>query len=756
MSDFLFSFLRNPAFLLGTLAAAIPVVIHLIYKKKAPELHFSTLRFLKLSVERTSHRQRLQDLLLLILRMLLFGLLALALAKPYIRSGGFLRGRGSTASVAIVMDNSYSMACEHEGRSRYSRAKELAQGILKELGDDDSAAMIFTSGRESIRTRAADADAAKGNGTAVRFGTLTHDIDSIYEAVASSEVSSEQGSVIAALRYAYELMAESQDVNREIHVLTDMQALSWSETRGGSLEEVSKEVPVVVVNCGRDDYRNLAITDVSIRSRGKAAGVPVTIQARVFNASMSPQRTAVALFLGQEKRQSRPLEVEANAAAVVSFACVFDKPGAHTGHLALETDDSLPIDNQRHFQIDVTKKIRVLLVSDARSAVEFLNEDFYLKTALDPYYDQPELSRSVVEPIPMDWDKLDEAALKISAAAFLLNIREFSRTRARMLARYVDDGGNLVVFLGDRVSRASYMRSLNETEGLVVKHEGLLPAVLGNSVGDAGQREKYVKLGDLDYLHPVFQTFRGLPESFFEKVHLYQWYELTVPHGSASKILATLDDGKPFMVAKRFGRGNVFLFCTSASAKWGNLPATPFFLPLVHQLVYYLTAATEQKGNYIAGSPVRFPISGDPKKFAVQVTDPIGRTIRLVPPKENPGEALVMEDTHATGVYHYTGSTPKGAAMEGVFVTNPDPDEGDLKTTTNEEVRNTLGTEKVYFAADTKEIAKVTARLREGFQLWNLLLFIVLGIALGECFLANKTKPEGARSRSGRAAVLTS
>ena len=758
MFGLLSAFFINPLFLLGAATAAIPLIIHLIYKKKAPELLFSTLRFLRLSVERTSHRQRLQDLMLLILRMLLFGLLAIALAKPFIRSGSLFRGHGSTTSVAIVMDNSYSMACELEGRSRYSRAKELAQGILKGLDENqDSVALVFTSGRESVRTRSAkDKTQGEKSEGVVRFGVLTHKINSIYEAVVSSEVSSEQGNVLAAIHYAYGLMAESKDANKEIYVLTDMQSLSWSEARADWSEDVPKDIPLVIANCGREGYKNLAITDVSIRSRGRAVGIPVTIQARIFNAGMTAQRTAVGLYVKQQKQQFRSVEIEPAAAAAVSFVYVFDEPGAHTGYIALETDDSLPVDNKRYFQIDVTKKIKALLATDARSAVEFLNDDFYLKTALDPYYDRPELSRSVIAPVPIDWDKVDEAELKTSDVTFLLNIREFSRTRARMLARYVDGGGNIVIFLGDRVSRASYMRSLNHTKGLIEKLGGLLPAEIGSVMGDATQREKFMKLGDLDYLHPVFQTFRGLPSSFFEKVHLYQWYELIVPQGSSSQILGTLEDGKPFLVAKRFGQGNVFLFCASAGAKWGNLPATPFFLPLVHQIVYYLTAATEQKGDYVAGSPVRFPVMGDPSKFTVQVTDPIGRVTQLSLPKKSKAKSVVFEDTHATGVYHYSVSTPKGAAQEGVFVINPDPDECDLKTITNKDVRNILGTEKVYFVSEPKEIRKITSRLRQGLQLWNLVLFIVLGIAIFECFLANKTKPEGETPRMRRAAVLAS
>ena len=97
-----------PLFLLAALAGLIPVLVHLIHRQKAREFRFSTLRFLRVSVQRTRRRKYVEDLSLLALRVAVLLLIALGLARPAISSLGGLWGRGQTRAIAIVVDNSAS------------------------------------------------------------------------------------------------------------------------------------------------------------------------------------------------------------------------------------------------------------------------------------------------------------------------------------------------------------------------------------------------------------------------------------------------------------------------------------------------------------------------------------------------------------------------------------------------------------------------------------------------------------------------
>ena len=57
-----------PAFLLGGLAAAVPILLHFFARDRAPRLPFSDVRFLERAFVRRDRRRRLRELLLLALR----------------------------------------------------------------------------------------------------------------------------------------------------------------------------------------------------------------------------------------------------------------------------------------------------------------------------------------------------------------------------------------------------------------------------------------------------------------------------------------------------------------------------------------------------------------------------------------------------------------------------------------------------------------------------------------------------------------
>src|SRR5712691_4012480 len=108
MFDFLGSFtLLNSWYLIGLLAAAIPLIIHLSRSKRTKKLRFSTTRFFTDQFLRSYRMSRLKEILLLLTRMALFALLAMALARPFIfpKGGGGMGGSGPR-TVVLVLDDS--------------------------------------------------------------------------------------------------------------------------------------------------------------------------------------------------------------------------------------------------------------------------------------------------------------------------------------------------------------------------------------------------------------------------------------------------------------------------------------------------------------------------------------------------------------------------------------------------------------------------------------------------------------------------
>ncbi|NUN22837.1 MAG: BatA domain-containing protein, partial [Candidatus Jettenia caeni] len=124
----------NPLLLLGILGASIPVIIHLINKKKAISHRFAAIDFLLQTNKRISVKFKLRQLILLILRASLIIFLALALAKPFLKTfGGGVAEKNVPTSNVIIVDDSYSMQYVSNSESFFASAKTAAKKIIDSL-----------------------------------------------------------------------------------------------------------------------------------------------------------------------------------------------------------------------------------------------------------------------------------------------------------------------------------------------------------------------------------------------------------------------------------------------------------------------------------------------------------------------------------------------------------------------------------------------------------------------------------------------
>lgn len=125
--DFLFA-----AGLAALPLAALPVLLHMLFRRKSPVIQFPTLRFIKSSIQQTAARKKIQRWILLACRILLLALLIFAIAQPVTQiSAGW--GQSTPSFVAaIVVDTTYSMEMKVEDHAVLDRANDTISELLKE------------------------------------------------------------------------------------------------------------------------------------------------------------------------------------------------------------------------------------------------------------------------------------------------------------------------------------------------------------------------------------------------------------------------------------------------------------------------------------------------------------------------------------------------------------------------------------------------------------------------------------------------
>src|ERR671919_584735 len=147
-------FFLHPIYLFGLLAASLPILIHLLNRRRLKRVRFPAVRFVLLSQKRISRSYRLRHWLLLALRTLAVIVLALLLANPIFQTGAGLFAGGGPVSLVVLLDNSLSMTWSADGNG-FKQAKEAARLLISSLNDGDRAALIPTNvdGKELFRLK---------------------------------------------------------------------------------------------------------------------------------------------------------------------------------------------------------------------------------------------------------------------------------------------------------------------------------------------------------------------------------------------------------------------------------------------------------------------------------------------------------------------------------------------------------------------------------------------------------------------------
>src|SRR6185369_15800378 len=114
----------NPILLAGLAAVSIPIIIHLLNRRKFRKVAWAAMRFLQNAIEQNQRRMRIEDMILLALRCLLLPLLALTLARPAILSESAGAFGQSKVTGVIILDNSRSMGMSDGVATRFEKARK--------------------------------------------------------------------------------------------------------------------------------------------------------------------------------------------------------------------------------------------------------------------------------------------------------------------------------------------------------------------------------------------------------------------------------------------------------------------------------------------------------------------------------------------------------------------------------------------------------------------------------------------------------
>lgn len=701
-------------------AAALPLLIHLWTRRQFRETRWAAMTFLLAAMQKHSRRIKLEQWLLLALRIAIPIVLALALSNPQQIGSAIWRGLtgqglSDRGHCLLVIDGSFSMDFRNAGVSRFDEARRLASEVIdgNPQGTGHSLLLMAQSTQTIIGDPAFEANDVKQELAALQ---LTHG----------------GANLLNTLQTIEQTLAEAEKKHgvlpqRRVIFFTDLGKNTWAEVstpeclqRLAKLEE--KGIDVSLTDVGQTAATNQAITELVAESPWVTLHDTTSFRVDLKNetaagatATLAPQRVTVALFVDGQRVNEQRVDLPTNGRASLSFAQRLDSPGEHVIEAVL-LDDQLPVDNHRWRWVTVRRALSVLCIEGRYGEAD------YLMLALRPQKDDS----AKIEVRRATESELIEGDLQQYDIVALCNVGRLSQNEGNVLRQYTERGGNLFVLLGDQVQAASYNERL-------AGDKPLLPAEIG-----AVQRGNELRIDPLQYRHPLVAAFRGHQRSGLLTTPVWTYHQLQPL--AESQLALSLSTGDPVLLAREFGRGRCLLLALATSPlsldrtidpprPWSSLSTWPSFPPLMQEAAAYVASKAERDRtvdvwqpaegiiNAALSKPVVLLKKPDGSEDRLAVTDDQGRTRWQLPGQPRSG-ALTLHSTDA--------GEPKLASV----VVNPDIRESNLERLAADALPETLRT-------TTANPSSATASQFGPPKSWfRELLLGVFGLLLAESLVA--------------------
>src|SRR5688572_29913603 len=680
-----------PLFLAGLVALAVPIFVHLTHKERKDVVVFPSLMFLTKIPYQAVRRQRIRHWLLFALRCLALILLALAFARPFLPSAATaapVRGVGARELV-ILLDRSYSMSYG----DRWARAVDAARRAIVGLSGDDRASLVLF------------------DGTATAVTEPTADRAILGAALETAKPGAGITRYEPAFRLAQRVLVESELPRREVLVISDFQRVGWD---GRDSPALPAGTTIERVDMSAATTSNIAVTAVDFRRDYAEDRERVAITARLVNRSAEARpRQSVSLELNGRRVETKQVDLAPNAAATVDFAPA-PLPSGTTRGVVRSADDALVRDNAFFFAISRGQALSVLVIDHREGGAP---RSLYVERALG-IGSQPNFRVTTKRLGSVTASDLVDRSL------VLINDSDLPGGElGRRLVEYVNNGGGLLVALGDRSApreRPAYAAEL-------------LPATADAPIDRTTDRGG--TLGYIDRSHPIFEVFSAPRSGDFSTPRFFRYRSVTP--GPGDEQLARFDDGHIALLERKVGRGRVIVFTSSFDGIWNDLPLQPVFLPVAHQLAKYAAAYADERPwsvvGQVANLPGIFRDSAGPAGMAGEVeyvaVAPSGERTRLA------GTTRRTVELTEQGFYEMQRVGSRGEPR--VVAVNVDLAESDL---TAVEPQLLTGAMVAGAAADTTAGAEASTPVdierRQGF--WWYLLAAVLLLLVAETMLSNQ------------------
>jgi len=642
----------NPVFLWSLIGVGVPFAIHFFGRRKNKNLPFSYIKFLKLSRIKTFRVKQIEEFLILLLRTLIVTFLLLSLANPVSKSSFLVKGR---KYAVFLIDNSMSLSA-NRGKT-WNEMKKIIKSVLTNMGRNTFVSLIFTDGS---------------------YFPFSMDLKGIEKLINEKETSYCKGNLLWGIEKGKEILTRKEG-RKILFIFSDMQKNLWKEIENKEIDFGKIDVYLVRVETTVKD--NLAIKYV--RKKGKERYVCGIV-------NFGKRELAGNLIVSETGKVLKTFSILPRKEKVLSF----NLSGREKSTFKIEISDVLLPDNFFYFNERRKKIEKVLIITKNPSASRFI------KNALLSLSPLQEIEIEEISPL-----KTSDVFLSKFRFIFIVDAGRLKKDFINSLHSYVENGGNVLFFAGDRVNPVNF----NEDWMLREKNIFLMPAELKEKIFFRNP-EKVVWV---DVKSDIFSDFGADVYQFFRNVNFWKIFSVKNKEGN---ILMETQGGYSLIIQKSIGKGNIILFTFIPEDTWTNFHLRVFFPVMIGKTVEALKETTGFM-SFFAGKKITMEF---PEKYEkVELISPDGK-IEKIKQRNNR-----IEFTPEIPGFWKLRLYKKNQEIEKIISVNVEWEEGNLKEINLEKIKSSLKGKIHFVEGKPEEIEGIftTNDLTELFILIAFLLF---------------------------------
>jgi hypothetical protein len=719
----------NALLLGGTVAGFIPLAVHLLHRRKRKTLPWGAMQFLIAKSSAQRRKVKLEQLLLLVLRISIPVLLAICMARPVVEN--LQSNENNTPeSVVLLIDNSASMNPSDAEASPFFAVKQAGEFFLAHLPRGSEVSMLPLCNPEL---------------STIEFSV---DIQGVSRLLKKLSIKPASAQIAEGLESSADLFSRAHHARRRIILMTDFQKTNWSKDRLASCEQVlarlnaQKPAPsITFYDAGASKHENVAVESIEYSKLpiGPGQKLQFTATVRNYGAHSASGKILEWKFDG-ETVSSKSVSLKPEESSQLSIERSFAEPGIHSVEARIEHDKH-PLDDAFFACFKVYNPINVLIVNGHPSPEAMQGETDFLALALQPKIKTREKNdEGILRTSLVELNALNAKTLAKSKVAILADTRNLTKQQVQEIEFFVREGGGLLFFPGQQTD-VEWTNKVLHAGGL-----GILPARiegLQNVLSKAAQ--KSVGISKTVPNHPVTE-FLTRNSGQLDEVAIENWYSLITSdarghseYSSPATVVLSLENGEPLFFERHYGRGTVIQSAIPCSPTWSNFPTRPAYVPMMQRLVLQSCISSQSPHNVIAGSPLIASFETLLSNQPILVTLPDGATTQCLAKREDSHTRVEFFETHQLGIYQLT--TPDGELRK--FAINMAKGESDPAKLESSEIQDIARRMQAGLAHTNEELLVSVHEENHGKEIWRPILWLILGLLIGEIFFLQRFANKG-------------